>query len=76
MVKTERVQVRFPPHIKKVIEQMAIEQGKTEGQVVVDIVQKALSVDPEELNEKVIGMHEIINSLLIRIEHLEKERKE
>jgi len=76
MVRTERVQVRFPPHIKKVVERMAEERGMSEGSVVADIVERALSVDPEQMNEKIIAMHEVVHSLLVRIEALEKEHKE
>lgn len=74
MADTKRVQIRFPEHLKREIEKMAEDQGKTEGRVVVELVERALSVDPVEMNKRVIAMHETIESLLERIARLEKEK--
>lgn len=75
MAETKRVQIRFPEHLKREIEKMAEAQGKTEGKVVVELVERALSVDPVEMNKRVIAMHETIESLLERIARLEGENK-
>lgn len=73
--RTERVQIRFPDHLKREIERMAEEQQTSEGNVVVQLVERALSHDPAEMNQQIIGLHETVQSLLQRIERLEGEKE-
>ena len=73
-MRKERIQIRFPDHVKARIEEMARELQKTEGQVVVELVERALSVDPQEMNQKIIHMHETIQSLLEWKRQIEEER--
>lgn len=74
MADTKRVQIRFPEHLKREIEKMAEDQGKSEGKIVVELVERALSVDPVEMNKKVIAMHETIEDLIERITNLEEKK--
>lgn len=74
--RTERVQVRFPDRLKKQIEQMAAEQQITQGEIVVQLVERALSHDPREMNQQIIALHETVASLLARIEKLEQEEND
>lgn len=70
----KRIQVRFPDRLKEEIERMAEETGRTEGRIVVELVERALSVDVREMQKQVIGMHETIQSLIDRINKLESTK--
>lgn len=69
----ERIQVRFPDRIKREIERMAEEKGTTEGRIVVELVEKALSHDLDEMNQKIISLHETLQTVLERLKTLEEE---
>jgi predicted DNA-binding protein len=71
MAKTERVQIRFPEYLKEEITKIAEERDRTEGQVVVDLLERALSVDPSDLHNAVMALDRTVRSLSVRVESIE-----
>lgn len=74
--RTERVQVRFPDRIKQEIERLAMEQQVTQGEIVVQLVERALSIDPQEQQRQIIVLHETVSNLIERIQALENKEEQ
>lgn len=71
MARTERIQVRFPRHIKEEIARRAAEEGKSEGAIVVQLVDRSLSIDIDDLQDLVGDLSDVVTSLSARIQKLE-----
>lgn len=71
--RSERVQVRFPDYLKKEVERIAELKQQAEGNVVVDLVERALQLDPADLNRRIRALELEMDNTLKRLGEVEQK---